>query len=351
MSDHTLLLLHGETLTDASNNHVPITNNGVTVSSSQSKFGGKSLYFDGKSYATFPRSAAIYGSKDFTVDWWERPDPSAGSRYSSNWTVYGGLELGYGGNRYNVGSAQNAWVIKSYAFTTTPGEWTHFAIVRYGNRLTLYKNGVKVDEYTINFEIWQGANSNHLLGANNSTLKSMYKGYIDEFRISDIARWTSNFTPPDKPYVITKPPTKNSVMIDGTIYKIEGGNTMVNGAIHKIEKGNVLTAGTIRTIEIVKPAAPATLTYQKTGDPNWGSSRIRINGHSYEEDVTLELEVGDEVEISVWTEPSYREIFVTMNSVEVVHRLYDATYKFTISNNCSITVLFTYYSINAQIKM
>ena len=46
--EHTLLLLHGEDLKDSSMHGVTFTNNGVSVSNKQSKFGGKSLYFEEK---------------------------------------------------------------------------------------------------------------------------------------------------------------------------------------------------------------------------------------------------------------------------------------------------------------
>ena len=46
---NTLLLLHGESIVDDSQYANLLENNGVSVSSEQSKFGGKSLYFNGSS--------------------------------------------------------------------------------------------------------------------------------------------------------------------------------------------------------------------------------------------------------------------------------------------------------------
>jgi hypothetical protein len=43
----------------------------------------------------------------------------------------------------------------------------------------------------------------HTLTAHNggqSALLPYVNGHMDELRISDIARWTSNFTPPTEPY-------------------------------------------------------------------------------------------------------------------------------------------------------
>ena len=263
MSDHTLLLLHGEEIVDASNNHVQLTNNGVVTSSAQSKFGGKSLYFNGSSYISFPELSVVLGSSDFTVDWWEYDTRTTGPdhavRYASvsnSPPAFGGLLLMdegvFAGSYANTSGAWDMLVSAPMMTSPPKNVWTHWAFVRSGSSFKSYKNGKLYNSQTLSKQIGSGD------GTYKQTIGSWgpnvgvygYLGYIDEFRISDIARWTSDFTPPDKPYVITEPQKENSVMIGGTIYKIEGGNAMINGAIRKVKRGNVLVSGTVRQIKL-----------------------------------------------------------------------------------------------------
>ena len=77
-------------------------------------------------------------------------------------------------------------------------QWVHLAIVRSQSRYwKVYVNGVYASGFT----------STMVSGYYSSLMIGKYRDYglylngmIDEFRISNIARWTSNFTPPARPY-------------------------------------------------------------------------------------------------------------------------------------------------------
>lgn len=212
--ENTLLLLHGEDLIDSSMYGLEINNSGVIVSADQSKFGGKSLLFNRGNYLTIP--AINFGSNDFTVDWWEYvSDDTAGTRFStvfasSYQTGAGGILVGC----YEV-------VTKIYASSKTifqwdlvssqacfnnnaMNAWVHRAIVRDKSSLKIFTNGTLERTYNIGTSaIGYNANSPFCIGKWVSDYdQSGYSfcGYIDEFRISDIARWTSDFTPPTEPY-------------------------------------------------------------------------------------------------------------------------------------------------------
>lgn len=83
-------------------------------------------------------------------------------------------------------------------FTMPRDQWVHVAIVRSHSRFwRVYIDGVHTSGFT----------STMVSGFYDSLMIGKYRDYglwmngmIDEFRISDIARWTSNFTPPTKPY-------------------------------------------------------------------------------------------------------------------------------------------------------
>lgn len=211
---NTLFLLNGESLSDSSIYNVPLVNNGVAVSTAQSKFGGSSLYFNGN--ATMTSSSNIipnYG--DFTIEWWEYRTAINGENTVfnavSNINNFYGLLAGYinGNNKNNiyVSVDGSSWGINSANMgQLNLNKWNHFALVRVGNVYKTFKNGILQTESTLDGVINLG--DGFVIGNwdYRTERTSKFIGYIDEFRISKVARWTSNFTPPTEPYDINKRP-------------------------------------------------------------------------------------------------------------------------------------------------
>ena len=211
---NTLLLLHGEDLTDASQYARVLTNSGVTVSDAQSKFGGKSLYFANGAHLKFP--SVDFGSGDFTIDWWELATASnAGTRFTNmsanSIDLSKGLLIGaYESSKANIYMASNgasSWDLLSQATCFSknhPQAWTHRAVVRNGSKVVCYANGKQEYSYDIGTaNIGHSSNYPAAIGAWTTAYMQAgyyFTGYIDEFRVSNVARWTADFVPPDEPY-------------------------------------------------------------------------------------------------------------------------------------------------------
>lgn len=206
--DDTTLLLHFDgsngstTFTDSSASNLTVTGSGSPViSTAQSKFGGSSLYLDGSSSLGISDSSAFnFGTGDFTIDFWLYADQAA----SNNQYVYdqgsnnGAFQLlnAYG---YSGPFLAHWFDYMGVAATTTLADstWTHFAVVRSGTTLTLYKDGVSVGSSTDGSTYSSTAFKVGRYGGGGYN----YYGYIDEFRVvKGVAVWTSNFTPPTAPY-------------------------------------------------------------------------------------------------------------------------------------------------------
>lgn len=71
--------------------------------------------------------------------------------------------------------------------------WCHLALTRQGSVLRLFVNGTLVG--VNNFYTYDGAGNDGV-----RTCIGIDSTLIDELRISNIARWTDNFTPPAAPY-------------------------------------------------------------------------------------------------------------------------------------------------------
>lgn len=214
---HTKLLLHGDSFLDGSKYKRAITNISVAVSTAQSKFGDSSFYFDGSAYLTIP--GYDFGTDDFTIDWWEYPtNANAGTRFTNVYctsyaTQAGGILLYVNEDNLRLylsnktgGATTNDWNVLSYVTlgSNVINTWTHRAVVRSGSRLMFFKNGQLEYTYTIGTNKI-GYSSDRPWGIGNWASDLMttgypYIGYIDEFRVSDIARWTESFTPPTEPY-------------------------------------------------------------------------------------------------------------------------------------------------------
>lgn len=203
--ENTLLLLHGEDLTDSSMYEKSIENQGVSISSNQSKFGKKSLYFNGNSRLLIPE-AVDFGSGDFTIDWWEWC-VSGGSRFSSVYAtgsnIYGGILLGYEGDSTYISAAlSDGWKIARdiVMMSVTSSSWVHWAFVKEASFLKSYRNGSLFAMITVNAPIYYSETFPMAVGGYRVSYPDPFCGYIEEFRISNVARWTENFTPPTEPY-------------------------------------------------------------------------------------------------------------------------------------------------------
>jgi hypothetical protein len=76
-------------------------------------------------------------------------------------------------------------------------EWQHIALVRQGSTMTLYLNGSSIGTTT---------NSTTFSGPIRpgceyyADVAYPLDGFMDEYRVSKTARYTTNFTPPTRPF-------------------------------------------------------------------------------------------------------------------------------------------------------
>lgn len=201
-STNTLYYFNGESLNDQSGNNNGVTNHNISIDTSYKKFNNSSMYFDGSSYLSLDQNY-ITGTNDWTIDWWEyRLDTTSNravyhSNYAAN-TGYGML-IGYssGNNVYAYAtSASGTWNIFSQLNmgTLQPKTWVHRAMVRKGSNFYTFENGNLVATVSSSASI--AGNLTPTIGFYDYSTDYYFYGYIDNLRISKIARWTSDFIPP-----------------------------------------------------------------------------------------------------------------------------------------------------------
>ena len=173
------------------------------ISTTQSKFGGSSMYFDGTGDWLVGNFASkdlySFGTGNFTVEMWV---------YTSNLSNYQTLL------DTRASDSQIAWCLfidntgKPYWYDASgvqlsstaisSNTWTHLAIARSGSTLKMFLGGT---------EVFSGTNTNSqnptgtFYVGRNAVNAFLYTGYIDDLRITKgVARYTANFTAPTAPF-------------------------------------------------------------------------------------------------------------------------------------------------------
>lgn len=197
------LLLHmdgsGSTFADSSKYTRTITAGGsVTQSTTQSKFGGKSAYFNGTSDGlSFPD--ILLGTGDFTIEMFFKTNSSVqyaqliGNESSGG---FNGYSLLINNNSSTGGQIalyrQGAFILQSSSGDWSDDAWHHIALVRSGTTITLWIDG---SSYGTATDSSSYSGDTYYIGRNNIFTPRNMVGYIDEVRISKYARYTSSFTP------------------------------------------------------------------------------------------------------------------------------------------------------------
>lgn len=184
---------------------------GTVISTASNKFGGSSLRLPGNPdilKTTIPHTA-IADNSNWTIEGWFNLD---GTTYSGNKVM---INTPCGNvNIRGFGTANNT-VIEYYIVdknganavnwngnsngtsgSTLANTWYHWAVVHYNDTFIIYGNGTAVSTrggYTANYNMFGSSTV-----ADSTTFNQLaypYTGYLDEIRISDVARYQANFTP------------------------------------------------------------------------------------------------------------------------------------------------------------
>jgi hypothetical protein len=190
---------------DSSSNDITITNHSsITHSTTQKKFGVSSFGLSGSNPGfTIPQSSSVSptGSNDITYESWvywpgSSQFASLWHQYQSDWMnpnlgiVNGTNKLQWANQTHGGSNLYNLYSNVGLTVNT----WQHIACTVSNKVVTLFIDGVNVGSHTYPNGTWTPAGSVLNISKNQA-------GYIDQIRISNTIRYTSNFTPPTSAFV------------------------------------------------------------------------------------------------------------------------------------------------------
>ena len=189
--------------------HILIPAANAQIDTAQSKIGNASLLFDGSDdyWSSLDSDTWDFGTSPFTLEFWVRfasvatprmlvSHGGVGDTDTDGWS----LHLGSGpllGWRYKSGASLYD---KFESWSPLVDTWYHVAVCRdASNNLRMFIDGSELGSTTADYTHDISAGSEQLRVGSAYDGYYDFSGWIDELRISSIARYTSNFTPPTTP--------------------------------------------------------------------------------------------------------------------------------------------------------
>ncbi len=251
------------------------------------KFPSASCYFDGSSDCiTAPDHADWTPSGNTCIDFWWKHNNAAGGGWVDGLFMHrqddnNAYQLVYTDNvggtanelSFEVKSAGNTIIdvtVNPYNGLDEPNIWYHIAVERVVNTWSLYVDGVAVavevnGASVPNFDD-TAADGKFYIGR---SLLATTNGYIDEFRLSNAARYNGNFTPSTRAYRSA-----------GT-YWLVGNDKPLQGVKYYVKNANIIS-GTMTckewngaawdTLTITDNTATGGVPLAKTGTVTWSST-------------------------------------------------------------------------------
>ena len=192
---------------DASSSNNTITKNGTVISNTFSPYrhGGYATYFDGNDRIDVTtgllgsHTAGNASTSTFTIESWVYQEARGSNNgidgnaasIISKWVYFnfGIDDSGHLHGHHYSGSQHNLETTATVPLKT----WTHVALVVTGAQIKLYINGTLGATGT-----WHGMQAGTSLagiGGGNQSHPEKFTGYMHDIRVSDNARYTTNFTP------------------------------------------------------------------------------------------------------------------------------------------------------------
>ncbi len=175
------------------------------LDTAQFKYGSASLLLDGNSdYITFPDHADwTLGNGNFTIEMFVRFNGApASSTWISHYNSNGVNQRGWIFNfdttnglqfSYSTDGASGTFVTKTAAWSPSADTWYHVVAQRRGTALNFFVDGVNVGYNDIGTASFFNSTTTLMIGAltGSSGVAGFFNGWIDEVRISSVARFNS----------------------------------------------------------------------------------------------------------------------------------------------------------------
>ena len=196
---NTKLLLNmadGQAIDSAAQNNLTLYGNANT-STDQAKFGNAALHLDGTGDFAKTELSTAFGTGDFTIEcfYYNSASFASANRYLFDFGSNGLRIQFFNGTIYYFVDASNS--VTTTASGVTHNNWYHIAAVRYNGQMNLYIDGVsRGTKNSVTTNLTERSLTIGDYGGGSQALQ----GFIDEFRISNFARYTSNFTAPAEPF-------------------------------------------------------------------------------------------------------------------------------------------------------
>lgn len=209
---NVVLLLHADgadgstTFTDSSSYARTVSGLGnAKISTTQSVFGGSSIYLDGAGDAlSVPHAASLQaGSSDFTFEARVRLDDissyhgifskrATDSGSSGEWQAFFNLASSKWTMGFNTSGTAYPGVDSSVSASATT--WTAICVERQGTTARMMIGGTVVATATVSGALLTST-ANLILGGAGNDLGAPWKGYMDEIRYTiGVARYGGNYT-------------------------------------------------------------------------------------------------------------------------------------------------------------
>ena len=172
------------------------------ISTAQAKFGDTSLSVSGSSSVKFNEygySGFAFSTGDFTIEFWYYGD-STQNDYLFDTRLANDNEA-RASVYFNSNSKLSYYTSNTTRITSTTAltnnTWTHIALVRSSAVTRFYFNGTQDNQ---SFSDTLNMPSAQLVIGSKWNGTAFVTGYFDDFRVSNMARYTNNFTAPTAPF-------------------------------------------------------------------------------------------------------------------------------------------------------
>ena len=262
------------TFLDSSTNNFTITRNGNTTQGSFSPYGNLwSNYLPNSTYLVTSSSIGSF-SGNFTFEGWTYFTATSSQNRAlfciGDDSTSSGMAFTINDNGSVVICNNGSNIINGFSAPSSLNQWVHWAVVRSGSTLTIYRNGTSLTTVSM---------SNTLSGVlytgvekYSTTFDDYAIGYISNLRVTNTAVYTTAFTPSTTPLTA----------ISGTQYLGSQANRFLDASTNN---ATVTTSGSpsVQRFSPFNPTAPystTTIGGSSYSDTNNGSSNLSISNNT-----------------------------------------------------------------------